>query len=179
MEENRIFFFGNPWPEGHPIKEFKWAAEVKNNQVWFHLHLKTKDYYSEREINEDIEYDSDWKAPGCWGNYHNCTISSTYWHKGGFPVCDKNQYSANFIDGKEFIIDTNPYDYDDEENLAFLVYLLGHDSVAYHNIKFQRRNNVNHFDIDWKGKIALTYAGDDEFKYDFQAKIFDIKFPEL
>ena len=55
---NRIYFKGNPWPEGHPVKEFKWSASIRDGYVWFDMHLESQDYYSERDIedDEDTEY---------------------------------------------------------------------------------------------------------------------------
>lgn len=178
-EENRIWFPGNPWPEGHPLKEFAWTAEVRKGVVWFFLHLKTADYYSERDIeDEDKDFDSSWEAPIVWGNYHSCTISSTDWHDGGFPVCPLSEYSIESLDGYEAIVDPLPINPDgDWDDLAFHTYLLGHDSVAGHKIRFSRRIGTNEFDIHWEGKIALVYAGDYEYRYDFKALIYGVEAP--
>ncbi|MFC7339654.1 hypothetical protein ACFQY0_20890 [Haloferula chungangensis] len=179
-EENRIWFPGNPWPEGHPIKDFAWTAEVRKGIVWFFLHLKTADYYSERDIDDEGEdFDSSWEAPIVWGNYHSCTISSTDWHDGGFPVCPCSEYSIESLDGYEAIVDPLPINPDgDWDDLAFHTYLLGHDSVAGHKIKFSRRNDSNDFDIHWEGKIALVYAGDYEYRYDFKALVYGVGAPK-
>jgi hypothetical protein len=52
MERNRIYFKDNPWPEGHPIKEFVWSARIEGSDVWFDMHLETENYYSERDNQE-------------------------------------------------------------------------------------------------------------------------------
>ena len=181
-QENRIWFEGNPWSEGHPLKEFQWSAEIRDGVVWFHLHLETANYYSEREIDdpEPTEHDSDWEAPIVWGNYHSCTISSTNWHRGGFRVCPIDEFSLDFLDGYVATIDSLPIDTSgdwDWEDLAFHTYLLGHDSVAGHKIRFERRTGTNKFDIYWEGKIALVYAGDNEYRYNFKAQIFNVSSP--
>ena len=82
MKHDRIYFKGNPWPEGHPVKEFVWSAKEKNGEVWFDMHLESANYYAERDIenNEDVDYPSDWAAPIVWSNYHSCILSSSYWH---------------------------------------------------------------------------------------------------
>lgn len=180
-KDNRIWFPGNPWPEGHPIKDFKWSAELRDGMVWFHLHLKTADYDSEREIEEDEneDHNSSWEAPSVWGNYHACTISSTNWHRGGFPVCPAADYTVDDLDGYEAQVDLLPLKEDfDWDDLAFHTYLLGHDSVAAHRIKFTRRGTSDRFDIEWTGKIALVYAGDYEYRHDFRALIHDVPAPE-
>ena len=179
-DDNRIWFPGNPWPEGHPIKDFEWTAEVRNGKIWFHLHLETQDYDAERNFDDDQkDYDSDWQAPIAWNNYHACTISSTNWHNGGFPFCLLDDYSAESLDG--YIAEVDPLPIDpkaDLNDLAFHTYLLGHDSVAGHRIQFDRRGSTDRFDIIWTGKIALVYAGDYEYRYDFKAQILDVELPK-
>jgi hypothetical protein len=176
MNRNRMTFIGNPWPEGHPIRTFDWTAELRGNVVWFHFHLETEDYDAEREADDLDEDAGSWESPSVWHNYNSCKLSSTYWHDGGFPVCSVEQFSAEYLDGLEVRVDEPPIG--DLEDLAFHVYLLGHDSVADHTIRFDRVPGTNRFDIRWHGKAALTYAGDDEFKYSFRAEISDVELPK-
>lgn len=178
--EGRIVFPGNPWPEGHAIEKFEWSVECRGDEVWFHFHLETKDYYDERDIEDDesIEYPSDWEAPIVWGNYHSCTISSHDWHQGGFLGCAVSQFSPQFVDGLQLNVDPLPRDLGDGyETRAFHIYLLGHDAVADHRIKFSRVGNTGLFDIAWEGSIALAYAGDYELRYRFIANIKRVPFP--
>ena len=178
MNDNRIYFKDNPWPEGHPIKEFLWTAEIRNDDVWFNFHLESADYYSERDIEdeEDMEYESDWKAPGVWGNFHSCTLSTNSWHYGGFKVCSAKDYSEDFLNGRELQVDMYPENIDDWDDYAFHIYLLGHDAAAMHKIKFIRNTDAT-FNIEWSGKLALAYVGDYNFKYDFNTRITNIKAP--
>jgi hypothetical protein len=179
MEKDRILFQDNPWPEGHPIKVFAWDSKLVDGDVWFDFYLETADYNGERYIeeNEDIEYNSDWEAPIIWSNYHRCILSSNYWHCGGFRVCPEAEYSFEYLDGLELEIDINSKYSGDLQSLAFHIYLLGHDAVAKHKVKFIRSGDTNRFDIQWSGKIALAYAGDYEFKHDFIAMITDVAAP--
>lgn len=180
MTEGRIFFAGNPWPEGHPIKHFRWSAERRGEQIWFGFHLETADYDAEREIDDDgsAELPSDWDHPGVWGNYHSCIVSSDYWHRGGFSACDAADFCAEYLDGRSYHIDSLPADLcDGREKLAFHIYLLGHDSVADHRIQFSRVGATNAFDITWQGRIALSYVGDDEPKYSFRAELIGVPLP--
>jgi hypothetical protein len=179
MPANRITFLGNPWPEGHPIKEFEWLASARDGQVWFDFHLQTEDYESERSIDDDeeIEYPSDWEAPIVWNNFHACTLSSNNWHDGGFPVGQIGKVSLESLDGLEVSVDS-PAPEDTEEN-AFHVYLLGHDASAHHRIKFSRIPGTDKFNILWIGRLALAYVGDYEYKHEFEAKIFEVQAPQL
>ena len=181
MKANRIYFKDNPWPEGHPIKEFKWSARDKGNDIWFDLHLKSEDYYSERDIEDDeeIEYPSDWAAPIVWGNYHACTLSSTHWGNGGFKVCSVLEYSPEFIDGLEIEVDPKPQMIEDFDDFSFHIYLLGHDAVAKHRIKFERIGTSLKYRIIWSGKIAQAYVGDYEFKHDFSVTLDEVEMPQI
>jgi pyrroline-5-carboxylate reductase len=185
MIEARIHFPGNPWPEGHPVAEFVWTAREENGRVWFDLHLRSADYDAEREIDddEDSEYDTSWDAPGVWGNYHRCTLSSTAWGgRHGFEACAISEYSPTWLDGRTFEVDrveTDMSEIDDPDELSFHIYLLGHDSVANHRIAFRRRGDSDLFDIEWTGGIALTYAGDDTLAHRFEARIRGVLFPHL
>lgn len=180
MQANRIYFKDNPWPEGHPIVAFSWLAKQIDGKVWFDFHLESADYDSEREIDtEEIDYDSDWEAPGAWKNYHACTISSTYWENPGFPVCALADYTPSYLNGRCFNIDLRPELLENWDEFAFHIYLLGHDAVAQHQIHFEQVTGTTLFNIQWTGKIALAYAGQDKFMHDFSIYIENVPFPKL
>lgn len=181
INSNRIYFQENPWPEGHKIKDFQWRLEIIDAEVWFHFHLVTDDYYAERDIEDDenLDYPSDWNAPIVWGNYYRCTISSTDWHEGGFKVCEIDKYSLDFLDELELSVDALPCDLNDHDAKAFQIYLLGHDTVVDHCIKFFRIERTDNFRIQWNGKIALTYVGDYEPSHQFNLEIASVKAPLL
>ncbi|MFS1524466.1 hypothetical protein ACL7TT_10185 [Microbulbifer sp. 2304DJ12-6] len=175
MKKNRIYFENNPWPEGHPIEVFEWAATVKNGEVWFDFNLDSDAYYSERDIEDDegVEYESDWEAPIVWGNYHACTL------EGGFKVCKASEYNPDFLDGYEVLVDMHPDNIEEGDEPAFRIYLLGHDAAACHKIKFLRNPENGKFSIIWHGRIALAYIGDYEFRHNFNAKLTDLDMPQI
>ena len=179
MPTGRIFFEGNPWPEGHAIKNFRWSTEIAGSDVWCHLHLETADYDAERGIvdEDDATYESDWAAPSVWGNYHRCIISSDYWDRGGFRLCSVTDFTVDTVDGLRVRVDELPADLENDEERRFHVYLLGHDTVVDHHIAFTKEASTGLFSITWSGKIALTYAGEYEPKYSFRAEITGVPFP--
>lgn len=59
------------------------------------------------------------------------------------------------------------------------MYLLGHDTVADHLIRFRRVAGTDRFDIDWSGKIALTYGGCWDFDHAFRVKLSAVPAPVL
>lgn len=175
--EDRIYFHGNPWPEGHKIEAFSWSGRLEpNSGLWFDLHLETEDYYAndDPEEEEELEDISDWQAKIVWCNYHSCTLSSIYWGHSGFLVgTEQQKFNFQLLAGTTYSVDPlSTYDFDDP---AFHTYLLGHDSAADHRIHFLNRNSHDEFTIKWDGKLALSYAGDDEFKYTFETT--EIKVP--
>lgn len=189
---DRIYFVDNPWPNGHRIARFEWQAHFKYEEeealegkagLYFDFHLETADYDeddSEDDLEEeDDEEADDWQAKIVWNNYHSCTLSSEAWDNKGFRVgSDQAPFDLAALDGMEFKIDFLSEKEQEELNLdltAFDVYLLGHDASAFHEIKFTKTEHQT-YQIDWKGKLALVYAGDDEFKYDFHTSISSVSF---
>jgi hypothetical protein len=179
-KENRILFEGNPFPNGHIIKEFIWSARLENDGLYFDFHLQTGDYGAEDGYDEPENYEpeSDWKAKIAWQNFHKCTISSTEWHDGGVKVADSNiKIDILNLSNKEFNADTPPIDMEEDyEERAFHIYLLGHDACADHKIVFKTKHPDNSYDIGWTGKIALAYIGEFELDHKFVANIQSAKF---
>ncbi|MFJ8530418.1 hypothetical protein [Bacillus sp. NPDC094106] len=186
---DRIYFVDNPWPNGHRIINFEWGAHFKYGEelgekagLYFDLHLETADYYEEdkgEDEDAEDEAESDWQAKIVWNNYHSCTLSSEEWNYKGFRVgSDEAPFDLEMLDGKEYIIDFLSKEEQEDLDLdmtAFDVYLLGHDASGFHSIKFTRLERQA-YQIEWKGKLALAYVGDHEFKYDFHTIISSASF---
>ena len=191
MIDKRIFFKGNPYPLGHQIIEFVWSGHLDEiGQLWFDFHLKTDDYYANDPITEDeptekeLDVD-DWHSKIVWGNYHACTMSSTYWGSNGILI-DAAKPKLNFANwpNTRLVADTLPPDALNSnpvmpadlewDDLALNIYLLGNDACANHQIDIAQNGALSN--IAWIGKIALAYAGEVAFKYDFSANISDVKF---
>lgn len=180
MKTDRIFFKNNPYPNGHRIQEFCWSARlIKGRGLVFDFHLVTENYYEDDDSDEEeTEANSDWEAKMAWANFHQCTMSSTFWNGNGAVIGTKDSPFdfSNLL--KEIIIvdplpDANHYD---KQAFAFDIYLLGHDKCANHRISFTKQHDKSTFDIEWRGKIALFYSGDNEFKYAFEAIIKKVRF---
>ena len=178
-QPNRIYFLGNPYPKGHTLEQFKWNGRINEDEsIWFDFHLKTDDYYAEdRSEDDDEEYKGDWHSKGVWGNFHQCTMSSTHWGDYGIQINKTSQKTVfNDFIKEDLLADTFPLDNDfDYDEIAFGIYLLGHDTCANHRIKITPKAQ-NKYDIEWTGKIALTYSGADEFRHDFELLLHDTEF---
>ena len=172
----------NPWAEGHAIQNFSWSARLERSGLWFDLHLQSADYNAEDSNAEDSateeDFDtsqSDWQSKIVWNNYHRCTLSSTRWDGTGFQVGSKAQ-PLNFdaLSEQEFVVDPLPVDFD--QTRPFNIYLLGHDTAADHRIRFSQQSTPTHFSVDRRSRIASSYAGSDQFHYEFEAHVDSTKF---
>jgi hypothetical protein len=159
----RIWFAKNPWPKGHAIKRAKWSGRIDpSGSLLFDFDIKSADYYAGdrmRDADEEEDADSDWESKVVWGNYHACWLSSTQWGNAGIPIAsakkklDWKKLSAVRADPMKKSLPE-----DDDFTPALGIYLLGHDGVADHAIRFTRTGKT--WSIDWKARIALVYAGD-------------------
>lgn len=179
---NRIYFTDSPYPNGHGIKEFKWSGRIdEDGQLWFDFHLVSEDYdvddHHLSSVDEEEEAVSNWHSKVVWDNYQACTLSSTYWGDNQGILLDTTNAPFRFQEliDNGLVADTLPLqDEDDYDNLAFSVYVLGHDSCAGHRFVFSK--TTDGMDLEWSGKIALTYAGEDEFNHDFKIVVQNVIF---
>lgn len=181
----RIRFPGNPWPKGHGIKKAKWSAVLGPDGLRFHLHLESEDYDKDDDRDDEDEPASDWGARAVWGNYHSCTLSSTMWSDegniagrapGGFLVAKPGKpIDLESLEGKTFRVDRikgdTLTDDIDVEDLKFGIYLLGHDSVCDHKITFVKRRARRTYDVRWRARVALTYAGSYDLDHSLEATL--------
>lgn len=175
----RMYFPGNPWPAGHRVKKLVWSGRLEETGVWFDLDLETGDYDEgdRDDDDEEEELDDDWKAKIVWMNYHACHLDGRFLA----GTADEKLDLARLPE-REFRIDPMPAKgasaagLDPEEDLAFQVYLLGHDTVADHRIRFPLREDASTFWLSWRGRIALTYAGHDDFEHRFELPLRRVKF---
>ncbi|MGO0062547.1 hypothetical protein ACTID9_21420 [Brevibacillus fluminis] len=175
---NRIYFAGNPWPDGHRIKAFAWSGRLEpESGLWFDFHLESDDYYADDQDDEDEEdedVESDWASKIVWNNYHSCTLSSTEWGDGGFMVGSAAE-PFDFTCLTQTVLRADPLETYDFEERAFHIYLLGHDAAADHRFTFSREAD-GRYSIEWQGKIALYYVGSEEFVHSFRAGVQDVEF---
>lgn len=169
----RIHFPGNPWPRGHAIESLEWTGRLTPTGLFFDLVLRSADYDEDDEPDapedDETEAPSDWEAKIVWRNFHACTIEA---NKGFLAGTEAAKLDLGALPGREFRVDPLPgagasaAELEHDE-LAFHIYLLGHDTVAGHRIRFAAREDATTFWLRWTGRIALTYVGREDFAYDF------------
>lgn len=162
---NRIYFPGNPWPEGHAIEHLSWTGRIEADGLYFDLDLRSADYHAERRLEDDESEPDSWKSPLVWGNYHRCSLSSTKWgsDRGVFVANAKKPLDWSTLSEHAFEVDKRTA-VDDDERHAFHIYLLGHDTVLRHRIHFSEPHDGKHR-LRWKARVALTYAGYYDLKH--------------
>jgi hypothetical protein len=183
--EGRIWFEGNPWPDGHAIKELEFRLLLDEAGVGLLLNLETDDYYAEDPSYFDEEFEeehiskSDWESKIVWGNYHSCHLSNIEWGIDPETITRLNTpFGPDDLNFLSFEIDPVPFGKEspkDYEEHDFNIYLLGHDAVASHDMKIERQQN-GLFTIQWIGLIAQAYVGDHHFKHRFRAEAKDVPF---
>lgn len=180
----RIWFDGNPWPGGHAVKHFAWSGRLEpDGRLWFDLHLDTADYDAEADpVSPPHAEAADWHSPIVWCNYHACTLSSTNWAdegSTGLPVGSPDRPWSWASLAAELTADpaAEGAEVDFDRTPAFRIYLTGHDSVADHRVRIRPAGGTpGLFTVDWTGRIALSYAGDDHLKHTFRAVVKDVPF---
>jgi hypothetical protein len=175
--EGTIWFPGNPWPDGHRVEQFDWTGRLDDlGRLWFDLTLRTADYDEAGAADDEEPEDlPDWEAPIVWNNYHRCTMSSAFWEDATGLLAATPERPFRLADPEPQRLTADPLPIEDlDAEPAFHVYLLGHDSVADHTITFTADGDGAHR-VDWTGRIALTYAGDDTFRHAFRAEIRGVR----
>jgi hypothetical protein len=179
----RIWFPGNPWPNGHSLKEFVWSGRLDaDGSLWFDFHLESVEYDSEGA--PAFDHEEDWRCPDVWTNTSGCTLSSTEWKlegsKGLFLGDAARPFALSSLATARFTADQAPaggrYGYDLERPPAFWVYLTGHDGVADHRFRFSPTAGRGVYDIEWAGRIALVEVGQTTLDYTFRAGITMARF---
>lgn len=195
--KGRIWFEGNPWPNGHAIKtaEFFITLSEAGEGAWppeagayLGLKIESQYYYAEmsdeeqkqayeadaKSIDQDIATD-DWESFIVWQNYHACTLSASNAQIGtrSHPFeLGAAQTKLIFEQGKKAVSYNQ-----DRESSAFIGYILGHDSLADHELLITETPGCpGFFDIKWSGAVALTYVGAEEFSYRFRAEMTRVPF---
>lgn len=172
----RIWFRGNPWPAGHGVKRAVWTGVLGADGLRFHFHVASDDYDADDDREQTREPDDDWKARIVWTNYGGCTLSSTKWGNPGFLVARPGKpIDLDKLAGKTLRVDPIEGDALDEdqdlEELAFGMYLLGHDTAVDHRIRLVRRIGPWAYDLAWRARIALTYAGDHDLEHTLRIEL--------
>lgn len=176
---DRIWFPGNPWPDGHRIRGFDWDGRLDHaGNLWFNLEFSTAPY-AETPPSDAVVEPGDWTSPDVWRNYHGCSLTTYDWAnlRAGTP-----ETPFRFTRPHRLTADPLPPP-TPECDPVFALYLLGHDSCADHEITFTPETTGPGHRIDWTARIALTYAGEEEFRYGFRAVLRNcapgrIAFPE-
>lgn len=173
--QGRIWFPGNPWPGGHRLIDCAWSGRIDAaGNLWFDFSVRTGEYEDDGDpVQSD---DSDWAAPIAWNNYHSCTLSSMDWEDATGIRAATPGRPFRFDDPRPQRLTADPLPIVDiDARPAFHIYLLGHDEVADHELELTRQDGDG-FQLVWTGAIALTYAGDDEYRYRFRVEASGVSF---
>ncbi len=170
---DRIWFPGNPWPNGHRIAEFRWSGWLDpDDGLRFGFWLESADYHADDPpaTGDDDPVVPFGRSRHTWLNYGRCTIRPSMGFVAGTPA---EPLDLDTLTDRTFVVDPpdEVADFEDDDEFAFHLYLLGHDSVADHRIRFPQRHGPVTFAVAWTGRIALTDIGEQDFSYEFRAQV--------
>jgi hypothetical protein len=165
------------------VKRAKWTAVLEPAGLRFHLHLESAAYDAEDDDEDEDEDAMDWESRIVWTNYNRCSLSSTKWgHAGFLAAAPGKPIDLEKLAGKTFRVDrmTGAIDEDIEPtDLAFGIYLLGHDAVANHRIAFGTRRGRRTYDVRWRADIALAYTGNYKLKHALDATLTKLSLEKI
>jgi hypothetical protein len=174
--DDRIWFPGNPWPDGHRIRAFAWGGLLDPEAgLRFAIELTSEDYDADDppgldDDGDDDRPETDFESRSVWQNYHRCVIRPAPGFVVGTP---EEPLDFDSLADRTFRVDRleDVAGLEDPDDVAFHLYLLGHDSVADHRVRFTTGDSPSAFGLEWDGRIALTYVGEEEFGYRFRARV--------
>lgn len=183
--QGRIWFPGNPWPEGHKITSCTWSGHIQPGRgLSLFFEIKTEEYYAAdgtHIVEDESEGVSEWASKVGWNNYGSCWIgpSQTSFNPG-ILVSDGTKPFDLTRDEYVFTADPLPVDWETFlARQAFGIYLLGHDAVADHRIHLRKNSADGSYALDWSGKIARAYVGKESFDHRFQARVAGVRFDAI
>jgi hypothetical protein len=192
--DGRIFFPGNPWPQGHRVTSCEIIAAIdphigiytdearyEGPGLSLSIELQTADYDEDDPSDRDGIAHDDWSSKIAWNNYGSCSIGeSQSSNTPGFCVSDGTAPFSFNHDEYRFVVDPLPLNWDAfMVTRAFGIYLLGHDAIADINIHLHSRLPDGSYTLDWNGRIAQAYIGKTEFTHEFHAQITGVRFKEI
>jgi hypothetical protein len=193
----RIWFAGNPWPQGHRLVSCELVGMVDPRRgayvdgvverpaLSLAIELKSAPYdEGDDPTQRDAVGDNDWTSKIVWNNYGSAWIgASASGAMPGFQVSDGITPFQHNRDEHHFLVDQLPLQLpsfaDFLQHQAFGCYVLGHDAVAHHNIDLHSRTSDGSYDLDWTGRLALAYSGAESFDHAFVVKASGVRLRDI
>jgi hypothetical protein len=193
--QGRIWFEGNPWPGGHRIASFRFGAHIdldrgswnpdmlgKRRALALDFELITERYDEEDGTDRFDSGPTDWTSKTVWNNFHTCRLSSS--ETSDLPGIGVSDGTVPFVfDQESYSFTADPLPIGDMEDFhtvaAFGIYVLGHDAAADHRIHLHSRQPDGSYTVEWTGKVARAYVGDDNFEYGFRAYLEGVRFDSI
>jgi hypothetical protein len=192
----RIWFPGNPWPDGHRLESCELVRMVDPRRGAYvdgvvecralpsAIELRSAPYDEGDEPSErDAIGVDDCSSKIAWNNYGSAWIGATAsGAMPGFQVSDGSIPFQHDKDTHHFVVDRLPLGLpsfsDFFQRQAFGCYLLGHDAVADHDIRLNRTSDGS-YHLDWTGRLALAYGGAETFDYSFVVNASGVRLREI
>lgn len=188
-----IKFLGNPWPKGHPLKEFYLGIllhEAKGDlpaKASLDLRFRSENYYYPFDYEAMLEasrvqsaLSSKWEKIETWLNYGFASANSIASHDSMMLADENNGFELDYLDDFNRKIDPIPEIISDKDSHyqipAFQSHILARDDTADHQIRISRDPKSNLYNIIWKGKCNKAKEGNYRYRHEFELHAFDVPF---
>ncbi len=188
-----IKFPGNPWPDGHPLKDFRLGVLLHEPRgdlpakATLDLRFRSENYchpHSFEKMSEASKVQpqetSNWESISSWLNYGAAYATSIASHEDmviadqdtGFDIECLNDFTRLIDPIPEIISD----DDDNYEIPAFHSHILSWDDMADHHMNITRNPKSGLYDVFWKGKCGRSDIGSYRFQHEFELQVSDVPF---
>ncbi|GAA0424470.1 hypothetical protein GCM10009133_36310 [Cocleimonas flava] len=188
-----IKFPGNPWPEGHPLKDFRLGVLLHGSRgdipakATLDLRFRSEDYCPPDHFEKMLavseaqrEETSNWESISSWLNYGAAYATSIASHEDMVIADEETGFDIECLNDFARVIDPIPETISDDDNNyeipAFHSHILSWDDMADHHMHIKRNPKSGLYDIYWKGKCGRSDIGNYRYQHEFELEVSDVPF---
>jgi len=187
----RIKFLGNPWPDGHPLKDFRLGVLLHESRgdipakATLDLRFRSEDYCYPATSDVELSNIQDkeapkWESINSWLSYGAAYATSIASHEDMVIADTKSGFDIECLNDFTRVIDPIPDTITDDDTKleipAFHSHILSWDDMADHHMTIKRNPNSGLYDVYWKGKCDRSEIGNYRFQHEFEIEVSDVPF---
>jgi hypothetical protein len=193
----RIKFSDNPWPKGHPLKDFYLGIlihEPKGDlpaRATLDVRFRSENYYypysyeempdaSKDQTAKSKKISSSWEKIDTWLN-HDSAYSNSISNHDAMVLADENDgFDLEYLDDFNRVIEpiqqTLPDDDSHYKIPAYHSHILTRDDMVVHNIHISCDSESGLYDIIWIGNCGKANKGNFRYQHEFELQAAGIPF---
>ncbi len=193
-----IKFPGNPWPDGHPLKDFRLGVLLHKPRgqvpakATLDIRFRSEDYCHPHNFekmseapamlisnNQDKETPK-WESISSWLNFGAAYASSIASHEDMVIADEYTGFDIECLNDFTRVIDPIPEIICDEDNNyeipAFHSHVLSWNDMADHHMNITRNHKSGLYDVFWKGKCGRSDIGNSRYQHEFELQVSGVPF---